>query len=281
MTVHPKLRKALLWALVVTLLAGLVYAANELLQANKSAADAGSSGADMEMASLDTIKPSTKKAVDKSKENSARKKVASANAEYKKLAAKAKQEASAGKVSPATRDAGMASARRFQQASDEYAALWENNGSKERADLARNVGLSRVKNADMIFSDLDSDKISAYNDQQDALSEARKAYLQAARDDVSDADRAAIKSDLNPRLEKMQGDVTTLISSITSLLDQIKGQAGGISAGSIGGCAKQAASGASPVDGAGALLSPVTSLLNLAKSMGSNVQALMSDLSAL
>lgn len=91
----------------------------------------------------------------------------------------------------------------------------------------------------MTFNDVNSDKIKAYNEQQDALTKARKDYLAEAKSDVSASDRADIKRTLTPRLNKMTGDVNNLVSSITSLLDQVKSQAGGMGVGAIGGCAKR------------------------------------------
>lgn len=64
-----------MWAFLALLIAGLVYAGAELPgQANKNAADAGSTGADMEMASLDTIKQSQTSKVNWNEERSLRKK---------------------------------------------------------------------------------------------------------------------------------------------------------------------------------------------------------------
>ena len=74
--VSKKMRKIALWTLLVVMLAGLVWAGMNLMgQSNKSAADAGSSAADMEMASLDSIKQSTKSACDWNQERALRKKL--------------------------------------------------------------------------------------------------------------------------------------------------------------------------------------------------------------
>lgn len=280
-TASRKNRRILMWFLLLMLFAALVYAGAELLgQANKNCADAGSTGADMEMASLESIKPSKSKPAKPSEQQRLLNKIKSVDKEYKALVDKARSETVAsGHVSDGTRSAGMACANRYQQASDGYAAYWEKNGNAKRAALAREAGVSRVRNAEMTFNDVDSSRISAYNDQQEKLAAARKAYLEEAKTDVSDADRAAIKSGLQPRLEKMGGEVKNLISSITSLLDQVKSQAGG-GMGAIGGCAKGAVTGGA-TDGVAGLLSPVTNLLSLAKSMGSNVTSMLSELAAL
>ena len=282
MIVNRKLRKSLVWAFLALLIAGLVYAGVELMgQANKNAADAGSTGADMEMASLDTIKQSQTSKVNWNEERSLRKKIDQADSSYRAQVEKARSDiASTGKVSDGTRAAGLASAEKFRQANDTYAAFWDKNNGKSRAKLAREAGLARVKNADMTFNDVNSDKIKAYNEQQDALTKARKDYLAEAKNDVSASDRTDIKRTLTPRLNKMTGDVNNLVSSITSLLDQVKSQAGGMGVGAIGGCAKQAAT-SGPSNGASALLSPLMGLLNMVKGLGSNVNGLMSDLSSL
>ena len=266
MIVNRKLRKSLVWAFLALLIAGLVYAGVELMgQANKNAADAGSTGADMEMASLDTIKQSQTSKVNWNEERSLRKKIDQADSSYRAQVEKARSDiASTGKVSDGTRAAGPASAEKFAQTNDTYASFWDKNNGKSRAKLAREAGLARVKNADMTFNDVNSDKIKAYNEQQDALTKARKDYLAEAKSDVSASDRADIKRTLTPRLNKMTGDVNNLVSSITSLLDQVKSQAGGMGVGAIDGCAKQAAT-SGPSNGASALLSPLMGLLNRVK----------------
>lgn len=89
---------------------GLVWAGMNLMgQSNKSAADAGSSAADMEMASLDSIKQSTKSACDWNQERALRKKIDAADASYRTKLAGAKSEIErTGEVSEATRSAGIA-----------------------------------------------------------------------------------------------------------------------------------------------------------------------------
>ena len=274
-------RRILMWFLLLMLLAALVYAGVELLgQANKSAADAGSTGADMEMASLDSIKQSKSNPVNWTEEQRLHKKINAIDKEYKALVNKARTETAAtGHVSEGTRSAGIACANRYQQACENYAAFWDKNNGKTRARVARETGASRVKNADMAFNDVDSSKISAYNDQQEKLAKARKEYLAEAKTDVSDVDRAAMKSSLVPRLQSMTSEVQNLISQISSLLNQARSAAGG-STGAMGGCAKQMISGGVS-DGPAGLISPLTSLLNLAKSMGSNIATMVSDLTAL
>ena len=149
--VSKKMRKIALWTLLVVMLAGLVWAGLDLLgQSNKSAADAGSSAADMEMASLDSIKQSTKSACDWNQERALRKKIDAADASYSTKLAGAKSEIErTGKVSESTRSAGIALAKQFQNASENYAAFWDKNNGKTRAKLAREAGTSRVKSDEM------------------------------------------------------------------------------------------------------------------------------------
>ena len=274
-------RRVLMWFLLLMLFAALVYAATELLgQTNKSAADAGSTGADMEMATLESIKPSKSKPAKPSEQQRLLSKIRSIDREYKALVNKARSETmSTSHVSPATRSAGVACANRYQQASEEYAAYWERNGNPKQANVAHQTGLARVKNADMVFNDVDSSKISDYNDQQDKVAKARREYLAEAKGDLSDADRAALKSTLLPRLQKMTGEVTSLVSQITSLLNQARSAAGG-NVGAIGGCAKQLVSGGI-ADGPAGLIAPLTSLLSLTKGLGNNIGSMISDVTSL
>ena len=244
--VSKKMRKIALWTLLVVMLAGLVWAGLDLLgQSNKSAADAGSSAADMEMASLDSIKQSTKSACDWNQERALRKKIDAADASYRTKLASAKSEIErTGKVSESTRSAGIALAKQFQNASENYAAFWDKNNGKTRAKLAREAGASRVKSAEMAFNNVDASKIDAYNDQQASLRKAQKAYFSEAKEDVSPQDLASLKSSLTPKLEKMGSDLMALVQSVTNILSQVKDQVGStLSVGGIGGCAKQVATG--------------------------------------
>ena len=287
-----KLREIFLVAFMTVLVCGLVWAVAELSgQSNKSAADAGSSAADMEMATLDPIKPSTEATGDANKETAIRNKIMKADNAYKSKLAQAKSETnSKGKVSPGTRDAGMTAARQYKAANDEYAAYWDSQKCGSRAQLAREVGESRMKSAEMAFNDVSSDKVNAYNKQQDRVRTAQKAYFKDAKKDVSESDRAAIKSGVTPRLKKIGGDLTTLLSTVTGLLNQVQQQVGGsmnFSPSGIGGCAqKMVSEGPSSVtaaapEGVAELLSPLKSMLSLVQSMSGNVTGMISDINSL
>lgn len=275
-------RKYLLWALALLTACGIAIAVSDLSgQANKSCADAGLSGADMEMATLDAIKKPAKpkSTINWSKWNSLEKKVNAADAQYTKIVAKAQSEISAnGKVSDATKNAGFAAAKKFQNASENFAKFLTANNCITRAKVARETGNARIKNADMTFNEIDSDKISAYNDQMEVLADARKAYLEEAKTDVSAEDRASIKDTLLPRLNNMTSQVSTLATNVSSLLSQVKDQVLGGGVGGLVSCTRDVAASDNP---AAKLLSPITSLLDLIKSLGSNISGMIDDISSL
>jgi len=283
-----KLRLFVLFTLSLVLLCGVVWAALELSgQSNKTAADAGSSAADMEMASLDSIKPSTKApAASQSKDEALRGKIKSADKKYQATLSKAKSEIDGkGEVSEPTRKKGMGEARTYRDANEEYAKYWDSQNLPSRAKLAREVGASRMASAEMAFNEIDSDKINAYNRQQDSMRQAQSEYLKDAKQDTSEQDRAAIKSGMNASLDKVGGDLSSLLSTATSLLSQVQRQVGGVSNFSAGGCARQVAANptalTSPVEGVANLLQPLQALTSLLSNMSSNVDSLRADVNAL
>jgi hypothetical protein len=138
----------------------------------------------------------------------------------------------------------------------------------------------------MAFNPVDSAKIDAYNRQQDTLRKALSAYLEDAKNDVSDQDRADIKSGLQSRLQQVGSDLVTLTARVTDLLSQVQQQLGtGLSPSTIGGCAKTMAqspsAGSAAAEGVSGLLSPLKSLLSLVQSMAGNVKGMISDAAAL
>ena len=185
-----------------------------------------------------------------------------------------------GSVEAATREAGLACASDFKAASETYAAFWDQNNGITRAKLARQAGEARMKNAEMTFNELDSDRVAAYNEEMDKLAQARSEYMEEAKTDVSEQDRAAMKADLTPRINTLMAQGNTLVQNILSLIDQVKASTDSLASGDIGAitsCASTAVSG----DGPMALLSPLTSLLDLVKSFISNLQSFSSDLESL
>jgi hypothetical protein len=283
--VHP-----LLVLFILFLLCAVAWAVSELSgQANKSAADAGMASADMEMASLETIsKPAqTPPNVNWKEEARLRKELERQDNDYKSIATKAQRQASLPDgVDNATAGALRASAGKFKDTSEKYAVVWEKGNCITRAKLARETGLSRVASADLIIAGADSDKIDALNERQDKLNEARQAYIKEAKEnnEISDADKAAIKANLMPKAKKLVSDTGDLVTQVASLLDKIQSQASPAGlVGGLGGCATSAASGsaASPTDSVMELLSPVTSLLSLTKGLAGNASSLLSDITSL
>lgn len=278
-----RFRKVLVAVFLTALAAGLVWAGAELLgQANKSAADAGSNAADLEMASFDMIKPSSNAPnVNWSQERSLRKQMEANTAQYKKLVSGLDGQA----VSESTRSQGMNLAYAFRDLSEKYAAVWDAAGNcQTRAQLAREAGLSRVASAEMAFSGADADKIDAYNEQMEKLQNARSSYVADAKEDLSAEDRKSLQDNLLPKAQNLLGNVTTLSEQVSNLLNEVTAEAGSLTGdpmAAIGGCARQTGSGASSDNPAMALLSPVKALSSMVMSMMSNVKGLISDIMSL
>lgn len=278
-----RLRKFLVAAFLTALTAGLVWAGAELLgQANKSAADAGSNAADLEMASFDMIKPSSNAPnVNWSQERSLRKQMDANTAQYKRIVSSLNGQ----KASESTRSQGMKLAYAFRDLSEKYAAVWDAAGNcQTRAKLAREAGISRVASAEMAFSGADADKIDAYNKQMKKLQDARSDYVDDAKNDLSAEDRKSLQDNLLPKAQNLLSSVTTLSTQVTNLLSEVTSQAGSLASGdpmAIAGCARQALSGASSDNPAMALLSPVKALSSMVMSMLSSVKGLISDIMSL
>jgi hypothetical protein len=274
-----------LWAVILGLLCAVAWAVSELSGlANQSAANSGQASADLEMASIETIQKPAKNPppVDWKEEQRLRKELAKQDAEYKTIAAKAQGQARSGIDEP-TRKALLDSAAQFKTTSEQYAVVWEKGKCVTRARLAREAGASRVASADVIVAGADDAKIKALNAQQDKMNEARKAYIAEAKanQEFSAEDKAALKSSLMPRAQKLVTDTGNLVTQVTDLLRQIQQQAGNPSAlvGGVAGCATSGGT-KSADDSVSQLLSPVTSLLNLVKGLAGNAQSLVSDITS-
>ena len=277
-----KQHKTTAWLLALLAACGIAIAAADLAgNANKTCADAGLQGANTEMMTLDLVKQSESNPIDWQQERKLRKAIDAQDAKYQKLVAQAQNEIQGkGSVEAATREAGLACASDFKAASETYAAFWDQNNGITRAKLARQAGEARMKNAEMTFNEIDSDRVAAYNEEMDKLAQARSEYMEEAKTDVSEQDRAAMKADLTPRINTLMAQGNTLVQNILSLIDQVKASTDSLASGDIGAitsCASTAVSG----DGPMALLSPLTSLLDLVKSFISNLQSLSSDLESL
>ena len=277
-----KQHKTTAWLLALLAACGIAIAAADLAgNANKTCADAGLQGANTEMMTLDLVKQSESNPIDWQQERKLRKAIDAQDAKYQKLVAQAQNEIQGkGSVEAATREAGLACASDFKAASETYAAFWDQNNGITRAKLARQAGEARMKNAEMTFNELDSDRVAAYNEEMDKLAQARSEYMEEAKTDVSEQDRAAMKADLTPRINTLMTQGNTLVQNILSLIDQVKASTDSLASGDIGAitsCASTAVSG----DGPMALLSPLTSLLDLVKSFITNLQSFSSDLESL
>ena len=277
-----KQHKTTAWLLALLAACGIAIAAADLAgNANKTCADAGLQGANTEMMTLDLVKQSESNPIDWQQERKLRKAIDAQDAKYQKLVAQAQNEIQGkGSVEAATREAGLACASDFKAASETYAAFWDQNNGITRAKLARQAGEARMKNAEMTFNEIDSDRVAAYNEEMDKLAQARSEYMEEAKTDVSEQDRAAMKADLTPRINTLMTQGNTLVQNILSLIDQVKASTDSLASGDIGAitsCASTAVSG----DGPMALLSPLTRLLDLVKSFISNLQSFSSDLESL
>jgi hypothetical protein len=276
-----KYRKILILALLALLTACLLFADNLLLDSSKATTDAGSNNADMEMAALDTVKPTPKaKAAGVSKEVALKKKIEQIDKSYKTKLTTAKSEiASAGEVSEKTRGDGLKLAGDFKAALDELATWHEGHGGASRAKSCRAIGESRIASAEMAFNKIDGDKIDAANAKQDGLRSATKEYYADAKQDLSPEDRNQIKSSSLGKFQQIAGNVQQLVQTVMGLLSQVQSSA---SPAAMAGCAASAvSSGGNPADAAGALLMPLKSLLSLVKGMVTNVQDLISDINSL
>lgn len=281
--IHP-----LVVMFILFLLCAVAWAVAELSgQANKSAADAGMASADMEMASLDTITKPAKNPPDVNwnEERRLKRELEKQDKAYKAVAAQAQQQAAVSGVDNATAESLRAAAGTFKDTSEQYALVWEKGNCITRARLAREAGASRAASAEVIIAGANSEKIDALNAQQDKLNEARRAYITEAKanNEISARDKAAIKADLTPRAQKLVADTGSLVTRVTSLLNQIRSQASPAGlVGGVSGCAAKTATGAAdPANSATGLLSPVTSLLSLARGLASNASNLMSDVNML
>lgn len=273
-----------LWVILMLLaLCAITWAVSELSgQANKSAANAGASSADFEMASFETIKPAKDAPpCDWALEKKTRQEIEKIDADYKKLVTKAQGETNkSGEVSKATGKSLRDSAAKFKDACERYAKMWDACNCKSRAKLARETGASRVASAELIASGADSDKSKALQKQQDKLNQARQDYIKeaVANKELSDADKAQIKSNLLPQSVTLAKDVTGLVKEVTKLLDNVQSQAKKATSGSGLGSLTSSIGSAASADSPAALISPVTNLLNLSNSMLKNVNSLTNDL---
>ena len=277
-------KRGLIWGLLLTLIAGLLYATGtELMKTSKAATTAANNGVDQEMAVIEstTVKPQSNSNIAWGKIQQLEKQLKQNSTQYKQLISKAssEKEANDGNVTDATRQAGQASAQKFSQISEELAATWEKGNCITRAKTVRATAKSRLANAEVAFNNVNSDAISKYNEESNLMSEANIESMKDVKADASPADLAKLKDNLVPQLNKMISDNTALVKQVGELFNQVRQMASG-DVGAMAGCAKSVVSGA-VTDGPAGLLKPLTSLLNLVKGMGSNLATTLKAVTAL
>ena len=129
-----------------------------------------------------------------------------------------------------------------------------------------------------MFNDISEDKIAAASDLSSKFSDARSEYLAEAKDKLSDADKAEMKSNMLPALQNVATQVEGLVNQVTNLLSQIKDQALSGGVGGLTACASDAAKSDNP---ASVLLKPVTNLLDMVKNLGTSVSDTISQVNSL
>jgi hypothetical protein len=284
-----------LWIIGILLLLGAIGWALDPLEAqsNKSAANAGSMSSDMSMASMDSIKKPQATAkkpapnVNWGQESSVKASLTQQEKAIADLTKRANNEqASNGAVSSGLAGQLQTAGQKYLDTSKQYSEIWAAGNCKTRAKLALEAGQTQYDAIQVLIAGADSDKISALNSSQDRLNDARRAYFKEAVDngELSAADKSQIVSSIQPRINKLVTDATGLISEVTSLLDQIRSQAGSLTSpdaivGGVTACA--AGGGGGPENIATKLLSPITNLLTLSKGLLSGAQGFVSDLALL
>lgn len=280
LTMNPK--RILIWLSLLTLLAGLVWAAAEGLasMADSNSMQAASIGAKDELSVVQTaaVPPKNKNNINWTQINAYTKQLMQNTDQYEKLVAQAAAEKKGGQISAATRSSGLDSAQQFNKISQQLAATYEKGNCITRAKSVRAAAKSRLANAEMAFNALDSDNINAYNSSSEEMAAASRESLADIKTDADAKDLAGLKTYMLPRLQQLSSDTTKLIGQITSLVDEIR-KAGGGDVGAMAGCAKSFVTGAA--DGPGGLLRPVMALLNMTKNMGSNIVSTMQAIASL
>lgn len=280
-----KIRKLLIWLCLLTLFAGLVWAADKFLDAADSNAQAAASdGADFEMsnATVATTQPAKKTPQDTTDWNAVarlKKQLDANDKSYHSLLMKAGEEkrANNGAVSDATRQQGLDSAKQFNNISEQIAVTLEKGNCITKAKSVRATGKSRLSNAEMAFNSISSDRINEYNKQSGAMADANVEDLQEMK--ASGGDMGALKAQILPQLNKLVASNTKLMSQVAELLNQVRQAAGG-DVSAMAGCAKGIVSGTAQ-DGPAGLLKPLMSLMDLIKGMGSNLATTIKAVSAL
>jgi len=272
-----------LWIVIGALLgfSALVWAASQGM-ADAQAQDAGRHSSEgVEKPTMDMLKPpKAGPNCDWKKEKDLKQKIEANTKKYDSAAEKAKGETSSGgKVSSATSTEVLKLAKEYKDLQDQYSAMWNACNCKTRANLAKDLGATRVKSAEVVVSEIDKTKLDEMSAAQDKLKLSREAYVKDAKanNEIADADKADIKTNVVPRVKKQIPVLQSFVQSVTGLLGDVQKEAKGATSGGLGGlmgAAKSAGSGPK-------LLTSVQALLSVAKGMLSNTQGLLSDATSL
>lgn len=277
-----KIRKLVLWLVLCTLFAGLVWAADSLLSmADSNTTEAASIGAKDELAVVQTAAVPTKVKspnLNWNKVNQLTKRLMDNSRQYDTLITQAGSQKMMGQVSDATREAGMRSAQEFNTVSQELAALYEKGNCITRAKSVRAAAKSRLANAEMVFNKINADNINAYSDQRKALYAASDENLAEIKKDASEKDIAGLKTFMIPRLTALSTSTIKLVSQIVKMVDDIRRIAGGDIV-AIAGCVKQVVTSGS--EGPAGLLRPMMALMSMVKDMGANLVSTIDTIRAL
>ena len=275
-------RKPYLLVIFILLVAAVVWAASELSgQANQKSVEAAEGSAEMEMVSLDTVKPPKKEKApncDWQKEKELRHEIKAKDEEYKGLIKTAKAEVGdQGKVSDDTKTKVLDSAKAYSDLQTQYSEMWKSCNCTTRSKLAAKLAASRLKNAEVVVSEIDDAKLEEMQKAQDEVREARREYAEQAKanDELSAEDKKDIQVNVVPQTEKMIADFQTLASSVFSLLQEVQStatQATSGGASGLFGAAKKLVGGGGP-----SLLTQVKMLVTVTKNMVTSAQALQAD----
>lgn len=290
--IYDKNKKIWITIGLILLIAAIAWAAAELSgQANAAAADAGDQSTEMEEITDSMIKPPKKEIAKGSKpkkeppacdwqaEKKLRQNIDINNAEYKKVVATAKNEAKAnGKVDYQTGNILLYWATGYKDLQQDYASMWDECNCSTRANLARELAQTRLRNAEVTMSEIDKGKLDALKAQQIKLKQARSEYVAEAKrnDEISPNDKRDMQAKLIPRTQSLVGNIGDLVQTVTALLQQAKDSATKAQSGGLMGGLKTMTSLSS-----GGILQQVQALLSLVQNMLTNAQDLSSDVQTL
>ena len=275
-------RKIYIIVFAILLAAAVAWAASKLSgQANQKSLEAAGGSAEMEMVTLDTLKPPKKAKAPNcnwQKEKKLRHAIKANDKQYQQLVAKAKAEvAGQARVSEKSKTKVMESAQAYCELQNQYADMWQSCKCKTRSNLARKLAASRLKNAEVVVSEIDEEKLEEMEQAQNEVRQARREYAEHAKanDELSAKDKKDIQANVLPQTEKMLSEFKTLASSVMSLLNEIKSTASQATSGSISGLFS--ATKKMVGQGGAGLLSQVKMLGSVTKNMISNVKDLQTD----